>query len=84
MRRIGSHAHPLTVVNYFSCVLFLVATVLVIVQQMAWPNSLEAWGCMTLVGVFGGLMVRCAPVNITSRHRSTHPSNTDSSRRNFY
>lgn len=57
MRRIGSQAHPLTVVNFFAWVVVLVATALVVIEQFAWPTSLMAWGYLAIVGVFGGVMV---------------------------
>lgn len=85
MRRIGTHAHPLTVVNYFSWALVLVAAVLVIIAQMSWPTSLETWSYMTIVGAFGGLMVR---VSARGSHLRIQlhlpPPNTDTSRRNSY
>lgn len=57
IRRIGSRAHPLTVVNYFAWLVMLVATILGIIKRVKWPTSFKAWGYMTIIGVFGGLMV---------------------------
>lgn len=57
MRRIGSRAHPLTVVNYFAWVVFLASLTAVVVEQTKWPTSFSVWMYMIVVGIFGGLMV---------------------------
>lgn len=68
MRRIGSKAHPLMVVNYFALVLVLVAAMVLIIEQPVWPYSFKSWGFLIIVGVFGGLMVRSI---LPLLHRST-------------
>ncbi|PSR93858.1 hypothetical protein BD289DRAFT_451670 [Coniella lustricola] len=55
MRRMGSRAHPLTMVNYFAWVVVLAAVVLVSIQQLSWPTSVKTWGYMMIIGIFGGL-----------------------------
>ncbi|KAF3768728.1 hypothetical protein M406DRAFT_251067 [Cryphonectria parasitica EP155] len=66
MRRIGSRAHPLTVVNYFAWVVVLVAMTVVIIKQLSWPSSPKAWAYMIIVGVFGGLMEFLLTLGIAS------------------
>lgn len=70
MRRIGSKAHPLIVVNYFAWVIVLVAGVVVMIEQPPWAYSVKAWGFMVVVGVFGGLMVclSALPPSVRSSH----------------
>lgn len=57
MRRIGSKAHPLMVVNYFAWVIVLVTGMFLVIDQPSWVYSVKSWGFMAIVGVFGGLMV---------------------------
>lgn len=63
MRRIGSRAHPLTVVNYFAWAIVLVATLFIIIEQPVWPLTLKSWAFLGIVGVFGGLMVCLQQLN---------------------
>ncbi|KAJ4386737.1 hypothetical protein N0V93_009635 [Gnomoniopsis smithogilvyi] len=56
IRRIGSRAHALIVVNYFAWVIVLVATTLVVIELPSWPQTIKAWVLLSVVGVFGGLM----------------------------
>lgn len=58
MRRIGSKAHPLTVVNWFAWVIVIVTATVLVIERPVWPHSLKSWCFLAIVGFFGGLMVR--------------------------
>lgn len=69
IHRIGTRAHPLLSVNYFSCSVFVVTTVgSLFIPEAAWPRDAGSWCLMILMGIIGFSMEYLLTAGLGSNH----------------
>lgn len=71
INRIGTRAHPLLSVNYFSCSVFVVTAICsLFIPDAAWPRDVGSWCLMILMGIIGFSMEYLLTAGLGSNHPS--------------